>query len=177
MNAVNSFSLRRIKHIDIIHPLKAQLFRKTTALPSHLHSVTCSSSELWKRRKDSSELNLLPLSHTLSWKDIYHTVPLPLKKIMINFHKEKTKKKSELWVKHNEIGVKKFQWTLALNNGIPLPQNLWPFHKAQLEKQVQASTTEEKFSFKERGSSRNMQKTCRQMTSNSSNQLETISDH
>lgn len=130
MNAVNIFSLRnlKIKHTDIKHPLKCQFFRKTIAFPSHLHSITCSISNLWKLRKDSSA-HCQASSHcpALSWKDFYinHTVHSPpaSQRLLINFCKENEK----IWalrVKQNEINVSMFQSTSVLNNGIPLAQIL-----------------------------------------------------
>lgn len=167
---MNIFSPRnlKIKHADIIHLLKCQFLRKTIAFASHLHPITCSISNLWKWRKDSSLLSLLPLSCSLSCKDfyIYHTVPFlpPSQRLLINFCKENLK----IWVlrvMQNEMNVKMFQLTSVLNNGMPLLQiltfswsptrtwhnreNIFPWKKKALHK---------------------MWKKLQQITSNSSNQ-------
>lgn len=127
MNAVNIFSLRnlKIKHADIIPLLKCQFFRKTIAFPSHLHSITCSISNLWKWRKDNSLPDLLPLSCTFLEGLLhlpYSTFFPPSRRLLINFCKEN--KICALRVKQNEINAKMFQFTSVLNNGIPLVQIL-----------------------------------------------------
>lgn len=109
-----------------MHLLKCQFLRKTIAFTSHLHSITCSISNLWKWRKDSSLPSLLPLSckdFCLVRTSAFTLHFSPSQRLLITFSKENLK----IWVlrvMQYEMNVKMFQSTSVLKNWIPLVQIL-----------------------------------------------------